>query len=295
MWRYLKLSTAGCGMLLATMLTAGLLPHAAADEKEALAAIKKIGGTVRQMASNRTDWKVEFHLGGRSLTDKDLAHVAALKDVASLNVRDTKVTSRGLVHLKGLTTLEWLPLERTGVDDEGIANLAGLVNLQYLNLYGTQITDKSLEHLASLKNLKRLYVWKTGVTDEGVAQLEKTLPDLKVVRGVDLSMIPKDPPSEPEKPGTPVKWIAVSTVGEAPKSENGDNTEVVFENKSNRTVKIYWVSYGNELKLYGELEPGKTRLQNTYANNTWLISDENDKPLGYFIVGPKKSLAVIPK
>ena len=78
MWRYLTTSTTGCGMLLATMLTAGLSPQAAADEKEALAAIEKIGGTVRQMASNRTDWKVEFHLGGRSLTDKDLAHVFAL-------------------------------------------------------------------------------------------------------------------------------------------------------------------------------------------------------------------------
>ncbi|MDP7206858.1 MAG: hypothetical protein QGH11_14880, partial [Pirellulaceae bacterium] len=92
-----------------------------------------------------------------------------------------------------------------------------------------------------------------------------------------------------------IKWIPATTAGDAPKSENGDNTEVVFENKSNRKVKIYWVSYGNELKLYGELEPGKTRRQNTFANNSWLITDKDDKPLGYFIVGPEKALAVIPE
>jgi len=295
MWQQFKTIAVGRGILLAAMLAIGLSPHARADEKEALAAIKKIGGTVHLMAGNRTDWKVEFHLGGRSLTDEGLAHVAALNDVASLNVRDTKITSGGLVHLKGLTKLERLHLERTEVGDEGIANLAGMVNLQYLNLYDTRITDKALDQLTGLKNLTRLYVWKTGVTDEGVARLEKALPNLKIVRGVDLSTLPASVPSEPEKPGKPIKWIATSTVGEAPKSENGDNTEVVFENKSDRKVKIYWVSYGNELELYGELEPGKTRRQNTYANNSWLICDENDKPLGYFIVGPEKALAVIPK
>ncbi len=152
-----------------------------------------------------------------------------------------------------------------------------------------------MDQLSAIKNLTRLYVWKTGVTDEGVARIEKALPNLKVIRGVDLSSLPVSEPSEPEKPGTPIKWIPASTAGEAPKSENGDNTEVVFENKSNRKVKIYWVSYGNELKLYGELEPGKTHRQNTFANNSWLITDKDDKPLGYFIVGPEKALAVIPK
>ena len=296
MWRLNETSAArNWILLLAAMLVTGLHTDAAAVEKETLAAIKKIGGTVRLVAGNRTEWKVEFHLGGRQLTDKDLVHVAALKNIASLNLRDTEITGDGLVHLKGLTKLEWLHLERTDIGDEGISNLAGLVNLQYLNLYGTRITDKSLDQLSGLKNLKRLYVWKTGVTDEGVARIEKALPNLKVIRGVDLSNLPASVPSEPEKPGKPIKWIAVSKASEAPKSENGENTEVVFENKSDRKVKIYWVSYGDELKLYGELEPGKTHRQNTYANNTWLISDENDKPLGYFIVGPEKSLAVIPQ
>ncbi|MDP7206008.1 MAG: hypothetical protein QGH11_10580, partial [Pirellulaceae bacterium] len=144
MWRLTRTSATRCGILLALLL----LPSAAtAAEKEARATIKKIGGTVRLVAGNRQEWKVEFHLGGQQLTDKDLAQVAMLENIASLNLRDTRITSDGLVHLKGLTKLEWLHLERTDIDDEGIGNLAGLVNLQYLNLYGTRITDRSLAQL----------------------------------------------------------------------------------------------------------------------------------------------------
>jgi hypothetical protein len=69
-------------------------------------------------------------------------------------------------------------------------NLAGLIHLEYLNLYGANITDKSLEHLTGLKRLKSLYVWQTGVTDAGVTRLAEELPDLRIVRGVDLSKLP---------------------------------------------------------------------------------------------------------
>ena len=147
-----------------------------ADLDRALAAIKRIGGSVSSFGGNR---EVDFHLGGRALTDQGLAHAAALENVASLNLRDTKITGAGLVHLKGLAKLRELHLERTAVGDEGIENLAGLLNLEYLNLYKTKITDKSLAHLSGLKKLRRLYVWQTGVTDAGVGKLEQALPELK--------------------------------------------------------------------------------------------------------------------
>jgi hypothetical protein len=58
--------------------------------------------------------------------------------------------------------------------------------------------------------------------------------------------------------------------------------------------RLYWVGYDNKLKRYAEIDPGATRQQNTYWKNTWLITDEKDKPLGYFIVGTEFSIAVIP-
>jgi hypothetical protein len=284
-------------LLIGSLFVVGSLAHLDAGEvtdaadADAVAAIEKLGGSVREIAANSEDRNVEFHLGGRELTDDGLALVAALKNVVALNLKNTQITSAGLVHLKGLTKLRRLHLEKTAVDDDGLVHLAGLTNLEYLNLYGTKISNKSLSQITSLKKLRRLYVWQTDVTDEGVAQLAKALPELKVVQGVDLSKLPPPPPV---KPPTPIKWIAAGGP-QPPRSKNGSSTEVVFQNKSDRKVKIVWVGYDGNLRHYHDLNPGETKRQNTYADNTWVITDENDKPLGHFIVGSDVALAVIPK
>ena len=290
-------SLAGVGLLLGLCVATGMTRGAEHAEKDVLAAIKKLGGTARHVSGESKDWQVEFHLRGQSLTDDGLRHVAALRNVVRLNLRDTQITGAGLAYIKSLTSLRRLHLERTGIGDDGTEHLATLVNLEYLNLYGTKITDKTLEHLASLKKLKSLYVWETGVTDEGVARLQAALPDLKIVRGVDLSKLPKYVPhkEEPLDIKADLKWIATNNREDAPKSLNGINTTVLFDNQSKQRIKVYWVSYGNDLMLYGELEPGKTRRQNTYANNSWLITDASDNPLGYFIAVPEVARAVIPE
>ena len=265
-----------------------------AADSEQVEAVRKIGGQVRRAAGDDEAWKVEFQLTGRSLTDDGLARVAALKKIVRLNLRDTKVTSAGLGHIKGLTSLNRLHLERTAVDDSGTAHLAGLVNLEYLNLYNTRITDKTLVHLVGLKKLKQLYLWQTGVTDEGVSRLEKALPGCRIVRGIDLSKIvaiPKPPP----RPSEDLKWIAITDDAKPPRSVTGSGTEITFLNKAGIKVKIYWVEYGGGLRLYGELEPGGTRVQNTFSQASWLVTDEKEKPLGYFRTGLKLGKAVIPK
>jgi len=263
-----------------------------ADDQDTIASIRKVGGTVRVLEKG---WEVEFHLSGRSLTDDQLIHVAQLNGVTSLNLKRTKITSEGLLHLKGMTSLQLLHLELTAVDDQGMQHLAGLKDLKYLNLYGTEITDKTLVQLVGLKNLQRLYVWQTGVTDEGVTKLKKQLPKLQVMRGVDLNKIAADfPPEKPaELPTVSLKLIETTNAAEAPRSTGGDNIEVVFQNKSARPVKLVWVGYDGKLKLYGELAAGAMRVQNSYANNCWLITDKTDEPIGYFICGPERALAVI--
>ena len=261
------------------------------SEQAAIAAIEKLGGSVRSVAANSEDRNVEFHLGGRGLTDDGLVHVASLKNVVSLNLKNTQITSSGLVHLKGLVSLRRLHLEMTAVDDEGIVHLKGLAKLEYLNLYATKVTDKSLKQLAGLGKLRRLYLWQTSVTDGGTSQLAQALPGLKIVRGVDLSKLPPPPPV---KPPVLLKWIVAGTT-EPPRSQSGSNTEIIFENKSERHVKVIWIGYDGKLRPYHELKPGEIKRQNTYSENTWVITDESDKPLGHFIVGPDVGRAVIPK
>jgi hypothetical protein len=264
----------------------------AAEPAAAVAEIEKMGGWAREIAINSKEVEVEFSLGADRLTDDGLAHVAKLKNVVTLNLKGTKITSAGLAHVKGLTTLRQLHLEKTQVDDTGIENLKGLAELEYLNLYGTKVTDKSLEHLKGLKKLRHLFVWQTRITPKGVAMLSKALPGLTIVEGVDLSKLPAAPVSPPRKP---LKWVATKKGENLRKSVSGANISVEFRNKSSRPVKLYWFSYGGKRTLYGKIDPGKSRDQNTYSGNTWVITDENDKALGHFFTGSDDAIALIPK
>ena len=264
-----------------------------ADEKSAIVAIKESGGIVSP-AKSVTGWEVEFQHGGRALTDEQLAPVAELDTVVALNLRDTQITGAGLVHLKGLTGLRRLHLERTSIDDAGIANLAGLTNLEYLNLYSTKITDVGLAHLASLKNLEQLYLWQTEVTDDGVAKLQEALPELKIVLGVDLSKVNMNAkPPEPEE-RVALEWIPAGG-DDPPNSKSGDFITVIFENKRDSLVKLYWVEYGGGQRHYGDIEPGARRLQTTYSDASWVITDKSENLLGYFRTGNQIATAVIPK
>lgn len=281
--------------ILFSVLLITLVPPVKSADKSLLAGIEKSGGLVLPWPGETGGWEIEFHLRGSKLTDEGLAKVAALKNVIALNLRNTQITSAGLNHLKGLTKLKRLHLERTKIDDSGISHLAGLQNLEYLNLYGTKITDKALDQLNGLKNLKQLYVWQTKVTDAGVDKLKKSLPNLKVVRGVDLSKIVIVKKSE-TSPQENLKWLPEGGPAKPPaKSKPGSFTIITFQNKSNKNTKLYWIDYGGSKKLYGEIVKGQERKQNTYSDAVWLITDDKEKPLGYFVAGTEEAVAIIPK
>jgi hypothetical protein len=260
------------------------------SETTAIASIQSLGGTVRGIAQNSDALEVDFHLDGVGLNDEGLIHIKKLKNIATLHLGGTKVTSAGIVHLSNLKQLQRLHLEKTEVDDDGIAELGSLLELEYLNLYATKITDAGLKHLVGLKNLRRLYLWQTKVTDEGVTKLQKFLPDLVIDTGADLSTVTS---SGPPAKKVDLKWIPSGTA-EPPRSRNGPNTAIHFANKSGKKVKLFWVKYTGGLQLYGELPIEGTRRQNTYSGNTWVITDEKDNRLGYFISVKEEGLAIIP-
>lgn len=192
--------------LLVTMILMWTVSHASAEdkpmpseaEKQATAAIKKLGGLVQELAQNDARLYVAFHLADVKITDVEVALVKDLPRTAQLNLRKTEVTDAGLVNLKDLKQLEQLHLEQTKITDAGLEHLKGLENLVYLNLFGTAVTDAGLKHLEGLKKLKGLYLWQAPVTDAGVAALKQALPELKIVRGVELAK-PADPKPEEKK------------------------------------------------------------------------------------------------
>lgn len=116
------------------------------------------------------------------LVDTDLAQLRPLaRQVAWLDLGDTRVSDSGLAVLTGMPHLMRLHLNGTGVTDGGLRHLTGLEKLEYLNLYGTGISDEGVEHLEELRGLKTLYLWRTGVTKEGIQRLKSRLPATDVV------------------------------------------------------------------------------------------------------------------
>lgn len=167
-------------------------------EKAAMAAIRKSGGQVMELAQNDARLDVAFHLADGKITDAELAPLAQLPKTAQVNLRGREITNAGLVYLKDLKGLTRLHLEKTKITDEGLQNLTGLENLEYLNLYGTEVTDAGLKHLEGLKKLRKVYLWQTKVTDAGVAALKGAIPEVQIIRGVELAK-----PAEEKKPEEP--------------------------------------------------------------------------------------------
>ncbi len=132
---------------------------------------------------------------------KSIAHLTNLKE---LNLRGTDVSD--LEPLKELTYLQSLDLSLTEISDirflnnlknlqgleirntqvSNIEPIKGLINLRTLNLLGTPV--KNLEPVKSLKNLQSLNIIACRyITNEQVADLQKSLPNLKIITRYGMS------------------------------------------------------------------------------------------------------------
>ena len=165
--------------------------NARADEAEAIAAIERLGGTVRQIAQNSDDKEAAFHLSGKDLDDDGLGALAEIENLVWLNLANTKVSDEGMKHLADLKGLTRLHLEKTQIGDAGLAHLKSLEQLEYLNLYGTQVSDDGLEHPKGLPNLKKLYLWQSKVTKDGLAAHAEAFAKIDVNIGAELKAPPK--------------------------------------------------------------------------------------------------------
>lgn len=94
---------------------------------------------------------------------------------------------------------------------------------------------------------------------------------------------------------TRLKW-QLATEKSAPASKpDGDPFQVVFINRSEQTVKLYWMDRTGKPKLYAEIAAGQRQRQQTRPGAVWLITDQSDQPLGHFVVGDRTAQAVIPR
>jgi hypothetical protein len=184
-------------------VTAG---RVAADEKEIVAAIEKLGGAVgrdNKKADKPISW-VSFNgkgtdeavklatglktvryvnlQGSDKITVASLKELKALPDLDHLDLRRTAMTDEDVKELKGFKQLRILDLSNTKVTDEGLKELKGLDKLESLRLIGTKVTDKGLDTITAMKALTSLNVFQTDVTQAGADKLKKARPKMAVTR-----------------------------------------------------------------------------------------------------------------
>ncbi|MBN1974208.1 MAG: hypothetical protein JW787_11250 [Sedimentisphaerales bacterium] len=107
----------------------------------------------------------------------DLEPIKEFKYLQLLDLYETQVSD--LEPIKNLSNLQYLDISGTQVSN--IEHLRGLTKLQRMNLIGTPVSD--LESLKNLTQLKTLVINNCkNITDQQVEDLQKALPNLKIIR-----------------------------------------------------------------------------------------------------------------
>jgi hypothetical protein len=185
----------------------GLEVNKARRQREAIAAIERLGGAVlydyqfdakhTQIAdakSNVPQWfrggfgeefyrkPVQIYMGGLKLKAGDLRPLESLTELDWLYLGSCTLPDAELVHLKPLKKLRSLDLGGTPISDAGLAQLASLKRLEWLDLGTTEVSDAGVETLKQLPRLNEVFVYQTKITDRGKSALKAKLPNCKIDR-----------------------------------------------------------------------------------------------------------------
>ncbi|MEE3177065.1 MAG: sulfatase-like hydrolase/transferase [Verrucomicrobiota bacterium] len=96
-----------------------------------------------------------------------------------------------------------------------------------------------------------------------------------------------------------LEWIPLAERNMAPVSKpDGNPFEVIFVNKTDRTVELFWMTLNGERKSYRLIGSGQQFAQQTRPGAVWMISETKEdggESLGYFKVGDRSARALIVK
>jgi internalin A len=115
-----------------------------------------------------------FNDSTRTLTEDQLAHLAALPRLRRLQLSNIEVTDRGaqlLSELSGLKQL-WIDLGVSRLTDAGLEHLARLPRLENVGV-GGDFTRSGLEALAKAKALQRVTLVSDNLLPDEVAEFDK--------------------------------------------------------------------------------------------------------------------------
>ncbi len=86
-------------------------------------------------------------------------------------------------YLYSVTNVGFHKEQVSTADDPLMIELRALPRLSYLNLRHTSVTDLGLDHLKAFTNLRTLCVHSAEVSEAKVAELQRALPRLEIIRG----------------------------------------------------------------------------------------------------------------
>lgn len=150
-------------------------------QREAVAAVKNLDGYIAYYYERGADFLItgnEPH-GPRWL--QDLLGIDFFNTVSFVFLKGNKINDKDLEALANLKQIVVLVLDGAHITDAALKNIEGMNKLKTLSLDNTPVTDECITDIIALKQLRFLCISGTNITDAGVAELQKALPDCKIV------------------------------------------------------------------------------------------------------------------
>jgi DUF1680 family protein len=95
-------------------------------------------------------------------------------------------------------------------------------------------------------------------------------------------------------PQTNTAAVVLSPVKSPQHSEaSEEETEILFQNAGNQTLKIWWIDFDDQPQLYRTLAAGENHRQHTYAGHAWQVTDETGRIQGVYVATNKPGLVVL--
>jgi von Hippel-Lindau disease tumor supressor len=67
------------------------------------------------------------------------------------------------------------------------------------------------------------------------------------------------------------------------RSKRGDRpAEMEFINRTDHSIRIYWINYDGGRKFYAAVRPGGSHLQQTYRTHPWVVTDGRENCIGIY-------------
>ncbi|MDE2126071.1 MAG: DPP IV N-terminal domain-containing protein [Armatimonadetes bacterium] len=73
----------------------------------------------------------------------------------------------------------------------------------------------------------------------------------------------------------------------------GGDTSVTFVNRTDEPCSVWWLDGAGNRRSYGQVEPGRSKTQHTFAGHVWLITSAENVPLAVFRAEPLAAAAVV--